>query len=110
MQERKTVPITLTNYESGEMVLAQDGLQVRLVRDLSNRLIMAARMHTVAEFIEKLPTLITEPAILQAIQSAFEGKSSTERWNVKEKFARLQTLAKGYESPKPDQIADTVTL
>lgn len=103
--------ITLTNYESGEMLIANDGgISLRLSHDQANRLIMTARMHTVAEFVEKLPTLISDETLLKKIREAFEGKTSSERWNLKEKFARLQTLTKGYSPKNPGEVVEKATL
>jgi hypothetical protein len=107
--------IKLENYGSGELLIADDtGTSLRLSHDQANRLIMTARMHTVAEFLEKLPSLIVgaqhaEP-LLKKILAAFDGKTSSERWNLKEKFARLQTLTKGYISKGPNEVVETVAL
>lgn len=103
--------ITITNYNSGEVLVSEEGgPSVRLSRDASNRLIMMGRMHTVDEFIEKLSSLIPDETLVASIRKAFEGKTSTERWNHKEKFARLQTLSKGFEPKNPDQVWETVNL
>ena len=71
---------------------------------------MTARMHTVAEFIEKLPTLISDEALLKKILITFDGKTSSDRWNLKEKFARLQTLTKGYVPKNPGEIVEVAEL
>ncbi len=103
--------ITLSNYNSGELEIQNEaGHKLHLPRESANRLIMMARMHTVAEFVEKLPSLIPDEKLLQSIQSFFEGKTPTERWNLKEKFARLTTLAKGYEPKKLEDVIESVTL
>lgn len=101
--------ITLTNFESGELLIVDGGGDsVRLTRDQANRLIMMARMHTVSEFIEKLLQLIPQEKLVQKIRQSFEGKGSTERWNIKEKFARLGTLAKDYHSQNPTKVAEVI--
>lgn len=102
--------VTITNYDSGELLISDQTVSLRLDREPANRLVMAARMHTVAEFLEKLPGLLSEEKLLQQIQMAFEGKSSSERWNLKEKFARLRTAVKGYGSKNPDQVVETMTF
>lgn len=103
--------ITLTNYGSGEIVIQSDGgSSVRLPRDKSNRLVMTARMHGVSEFLEKLPGLIDCPDLCGVIAAAFEGKDSSARWNLKEKFARLTTVTKGYVSSAPDEVIETASF
>ena len=103
--------ITLTNYESGELLISGgSGQETRLTRDQANRLIMMARMHTIAEFIEKIPSLIASELLAKSILSVFEEKNSTERWNLKEKFARLGTLTKGYTPKDPEAVAEVIRL
>lgn len=90
----------LNNYSSGELeILDQAGHALRLDREASNRLIMMARMHTVAEFVEKLPQLIHEEFLQKKLLELFEKGTKTQRWNLKEKFARLNTLTKGCVAP-----------
>lgn len=101
--------IRLVNHDSGELSIEDgDGIPLRLSRDQTNRLIMMARMHTTEEFLEKLPTLILNEALQEKIRHRFQGKSSTERWNLKEKFARLTTLTKGYESKDPKAVLEKI--
>jgi len=104
--------ITLTNYGSGEIQIADEaGHSIRLDRESANRLVMMGRMHTVAEFVEKLPALIPEPALLQALVKAFhDAATSTDKWNLKEKFARLQTLVRGYVPKDPQAVMEIVRL
>lgn len=104
--------MTITNFGSGELVIqAADGRSARLTRDEANRLILLARMHTVAEFVEKLPAFIADRNLLEGVMQSFQkAASSTEKWNLKEKFARLTTLAKGYEPKSPSEVLETVTL
>ncbi len=105
------VAIQLINFDSGELeIVANDLHTLRLVRDQANRLIMAARMHTVDEFLEKLPFLLPVGDLLQTISHSFEGKTSTERWNLKEKFARLRTSTKDYVSSAPHSIAEEISF
>ena len=101
--------IHLVNYESGQIEISDgEGRTLRLNQEAANRLVMTARMHTVSEFIEKLPVLISEGTLLSQIQVLFEGKSSSEKWNLKEKFARLQTVSKGYHVKNPESILEKV--
>lgn len=104
--------ITLINYSSGEVEIKDDeGHSLRLHREASNRLIMTGRMHTIVEFVEKIPTLITNEPLLKQIISAFEKTTtSSERWNLKEKFARLTTLTKGYDPKNPDEVFEKVSF
>lgn len=104
--------IRITNFGSGEVLIEDgSGLSARLDRDTANRLIMAGRMQTVAEFIEKLHILIPNAALVGLVRAAFDGAaSSTEKWNLKEKFARLTSLAKGYESKNPSEVVETVSF
>jgi len=102
--------ITITNFGSGEIEISDDeGHSIKLDRESGNRLVMVGRMHTVAEFVEKLPALITEPALLKALLQAFQKAStSTDKWNLKEKFARLQTLVKDYVPKDSGQAAEVI--
>jgi hypothetical protein len=104
--------MTIKNFGSGEVEIADEsGLKVLLDREVANRLIMAGRMHTVAEFVEKLPVLVPHPEIAVALRTCFEkAPTSSDRWNLKEKFARLTTLTKGYEPKNPGDVVETVTL
>lgn len=83
---------------------------LRLSRDQANRLILTARMHTTEELIEKLPDLISDQALLKSILAEFDGKTSSQRWNLKEKFARLTTLSKVYQTERPEEITEEVSL
>jgi len=72
---------------------------------------MAGRMHTVTEFMNKLHILIPNPALAGLVRVAFDGAaSSTEKWNLKEKFARLTTLARGHETKNPSEVLETVSF
>jgi hypothetical protein len=103
--------VMITNYGSGEIVIQADGgASLRLPRDKSHRLIMTARMHSVSEFLEKVPNLIDCPELCVTIAAAFAGKDGSARWGLKEKFARLTTLAKGYLPSAPDEILETASL
>ena len=104
--------ITITNFGSGEVQISDDqGHSLKLDRGAANRLVMMGRMHTVAEFVEKLPTFIGEPVLCGAIRQLFEkATNSSEKWNLKEKFARLQTLVKGYLPKNPTEVLEVVSL
>lgn len=104
--------ITLTNYGSGEIQIADDaGHSLKLDRESANRLVMMGRMHTVAEFVEKLPSLVSHAELLKGLLDVFEeAATSTDKWNLKEKFARLGTLARGYQPSNPDEVVETVSL
>jgi len=72
---------------------------------------MAGRMHTVAEFVEKLPVLVSNPGLAASILRSFQkAATSSEKWNLKEKFARLRTLAKGHTPANPSEVVETVTF
>ena len=102
----------MTNFGSGEIDIADDqGHSLRLDREAANRLVMAGRMHTVAEFVEKIPTLIPDSSLSRSILDVFEkARTSSEKWSLKEKFARLTTLAKGYEPKEPSAILEKVVM
>lgn len=104
--------LELINYGSGELELKQDNQPVlRLNREETNRLILMARMHSVEEFVELLPKHITEVPLLDVIRQKFsEAASPTIRWNLKEAFARLTTLTKGYESKNPNEVLEKVVI
>lgn len=102
--------ITITNYTSGEILLKNGVAEKKLSREEATRLVMAARMHNVAEFIEKLPTLIADFHLVESIQNSFENKDSSTRWGIKEKFARLRTLSKSYEPKEALTVVETVSL
>lgn len=101
--------ITLTNFTSGGLLIADDSSNsLRLSRDQANRLILTARMHTIQEFVAKLSGLIENDALRQQILALFDRPDSSGRWNLKEQFARLQTLAKGYEPEGPEKVVEVV--
>jgi len=104
--------MTITNFGSGEVEISDDqGRRIRLDRESANRLVMAGRMHTVAEFVEKLPSLIFDQEFVRILQESFEkAPTSTDKWNLKEKFARLTTLTKGYEPKNPAEVMESVTF
>lgn len=104
--------VTITNYGSGEVQIEDDqGHRLRLDRETGNRLVMTGRMHTVAEFVEKLPSFVTEPDLLASILAYFEkAANASEKWNLKEKFARLGTLTKGYEPKNPLEVVEEIRL
>ncbi len=104
--------ITLTNDSSGELLIANGaGPSVRLSREAATRLILHARMHSVADFVAGLPKLISDPEIIRSIAAAFEtAPTSSERWNLKEKFARLRTLTKDYSLKGEIKIVEKISL
>lgn len=104
--------MTITNFGSGEVEISDDhGHSVKLDRDAANRLVMMGRMHTVAEFVEKLPSLVSHAELLKGILQSFDkAATSTDKWNIKEKFARLTTLAKGYAPKNPAEVIETFTV
>lgn len=103
--------MTITNFGSGEIQISDDkGHSLKLDRESANRLVLAARMHTVDDFLKKVPFLVTDAALLNLLLGMFEGKNSSERWTLKEKIARLQTLAKGYQPKHPAAVVEKVTF
>ncbi len=103
---------TMTNFGSGEIAIADsEGKTIcRLSREDSHRLIMTARMHAVEPFLQKLPTLIPNRDLGLAILALFDEKNASARWALKEKFARLTTLSRGYESKDPQKILEQTVL
>lgn len=103
--------ITITNFSSGEIEISDgNGHVTRLERGLANRLVMGARMQSVVGFLEKLSSLIVDAPLREGVRLAFEGKGSTDRWALKEKIARLMTLAGGYEPRQQTEVIEKVTL
>ncbi len=101
----------ILNYESGDVVIRDEGQETRLAREAANRLILMARMHTVSEFVDLLPSFISHASILKAIQGRFAAAAvPSERWNLKEKFARLTTLTKGYVPKDPESVLEKVVF
>ncbi len=104
--------ITVTNYNSGEILLeTPTGHSLRLAWEEANRLVMFARMHGVEEFIENLPRLIPDEELVRALRTCFEtARTKTDRWNFKEKFARLRTISRGCKPDHPGEIVETVKI
>ncbi len=103
--------VRIINYNSGELEITDGaGASVRLGHKQAHRLVLAARMHNVEPFLEKLDTLIPSETLVQQITALLQGADGSERWNLKEKFARLHTLAPGYEVQDPDGIMETVEI
>lgn len=103
--------VSITNYNSGELEIAADGAAaIHLSRDQANRLILAARMHAVEPFLQKLSTLIPDEGLVSTLTKILGSAEGSERWNLKEKFARLHTVAPGYTAENPQQVLETVQL
>ncbi len=103
--------VTIINYNSGEIELKSDqGPQIRLDHQQANRLVLAARMRNVEPFIEKLAELIGEATLVKEISAQLHAAEGSDRWNLKEKFARLHTIVPGIEIENPDGIFETVTF
>lgn len=103
--------ITVTNYASGELLIAnQLKVSWQLSRDEAHRLVMAARMHTVESFVKNLTALIRDEKLRQEILEQFSQAERDERWKLKEKIARLRTVTKGYKPEDPKGVVETVTL
>lgn len=102
--------ITLTNYGSGELLIADDqGHSVQLNRETAHRVILSARMHSISDFFQQMPHLISDQEIVRALlEELGKAKTSTERWNLKEKFARLSTLTKDHVPKNPSEIVEKV--
>ena len=103
--------ITLTNYSSGELLIANGaGPAVRLSRESAHRLILHARMHSVDEFLAALPRLIADTEVVNQLQTLFASlQGRSDRWNFKEKFARLQTLSQEHQT-KGNEIKEVVEV
>ncbi len=103
--------VQLINHTNGELAITDDaGHTLWLPRERANSLIMSARMHTIDEFLQALPGLIADADLLREIQSAFDRPTSTERWNAKEKFARLRTLTSNYSFQGTPEVVETIHL
>lgn len=103
--------LSLINYNSGELEISDDaGNSVRLSHQEANRLVMAARMHAVEPFIEKLPQLIPNDTLVQLIMQLIQTAQGSERWNLKERFARLNTVTPGITVVNPNEVSETVEL
>lgn len=102
--------LTITVYNSGALKLDNSSTTLSLTRDQAHRLIMGARMHSVDEFIEKVPSLIADATIVKNVRASFEKAEKSERWNLKETFARIPTVAKGYEAKNPDSVSETIVF
>jgi len=102
--------LVITNYANGELEISTDSLPVvRMNQEQANRLILFARMHPVSDFVASLSRLMQDKQIAQAVLSCFELlKTSSERWNLKEKFARLRTVTSGFPSGSPDQVTEKI--
>ncbi len=103
--------LKITNYNSGELEISdQAGRCIRLNQDQSNRLILAARMHNVEPFIQKLPQLVPDIHLATEIKSLLINVDGSDRWNLKEKFARLHTVVAGHPIENPESIQETVEI
>lgn len=103
--------LTLTSYQSGAVLICRDdGAEVKLAPDAANRLIMAARMKNIEPFLAKLGDLIPHPELAQTIHETITSATGSDRWNLKEKFARLPTVTTGHDVSDPDQVAEIIKL
>lgn len=104
--------IELTNYSSGEIEIADgNGHRLRLAHPQANRLVLAARMHTVAEFLEKTGALIPQAELAAAVRARFAAAGdASARWNLKETFARLRTVAPEAVPAAPVTVVERATL
>lgn len=68
-------------------------------------------MHTVEEFVAQLPKLLSDHKIVSQMRDFFDkATTSSERWNIKEKFARLVTMVKGYQPSHPDKVIEEIIV
>ncbi len=103
--------ITLTNFESGALRIDSDAdRSLDLSHDQAHRLIMAARMHSIDPFVEKLSSLIEHEGICREILALFAAAQGSDRWNLKESFSRLQTVTKGYVPQNPESVVESICL
>ncbi len=103
--------VTLTCYNSGALTVSDNnGRTCKLPPAAAKRLIMAARMKSTEAFLEKLPELISDAELVSIIQGIIEGTTGSERWTLKEKFARLPTIASGFDVSNPDEVAEVFAL
>lgn len=104
--------IALTNYHSGNLLITDDtGHSIQLNPGVANRLILFARMHGVQEFVDNLPRLIPDAGLVKSLLASVQSaKSKTDRWNFKEKFARLHTVVKGHPPADTDEVVDLIRI
>lgn len=103
--------VTLTSYNSGALRISDDqGTELNLEPAAANRLIMAARMKSIEPFLEKLPDLIPDEALAKNIVTIIAQAQGSDRWNLKEKFARLLTVAPGHPVEQPNEVLEVVSL
>lgn len=101
----------IINYNSGELEISDYlGHSARLSREQAYRLVMAARMHGVDSFIEKLPILLPEENLVAMFCGLFQKAEKNNRWTLKEKIARLYTVSAGIEVDNPNSVTEVVKL
>ncbi|MBI1909675.1 MAG: hypothetical protein HYS22_05855 [Deltaproteobacteria bacterium] len=105
--------IELVNYNNGTLEIVGDGQKLSLPREKAYSLVMAARMHTIEGFKKKLEGLkspLGETPLVGLILDQFPKLDHTGQWNLKEKFARLRTLATDYPTPPQTEVAEKILL
>jgi len=103
--------IKLIAYKSGAVTIVADhGQETQLDQPAANRLILAARMHSVEPFMAKLEGLIPNAELARSIRDKIAAAKGSERWNLKENFARLPTVEPDIKTDNPEEIAEEVTL
>ena len=101
----------MTCYNSGAVTISEGTSEsVHLPQQAANRLIMAARMKSVEDFVQKLPSLIEQQKLVAALTLLLQEAHGSARWNLKEKIARLHTVVAGHPVAEPDKIREVVQL
>ena len=101
----------LINYNNGELELADsDGNKNRFNRQAAYQLILSARMNSIERFQGRLKILQKDFPLLQEVLNLFPKLDHSGQWNLKEKFARLQTLAPEFESPLEVAVLENISL
>lgn len=101
----------LINYNNGELELvADEGDKNRFDRQQAYQLILSARMNTIERFQGRLKILQKDFPLLQEVLNLFPKLDHSAQWNLKEKFARLQTLAPELESPSDVKVVEEVLI
>ena len=100
----------IVNYNNGALEIVSGGQKIFLPREKAYSLVMGARMHTIDGFKKKLEGLKSLSPLVGLILEQFPKLDHTGQWNLKEKFARLQTLATDYPTPPQTEVVEKVLL
>lgn len=91
-------------------MVALQGDKNRFDRQQAYQLILSARMNTIERFVGRLKILQKDFPLLQEVLDLFPKLDHSAQWNLKEKFARLQTLAPELETPPGVGVLEEITI